>query len=436
MATFRKGLDWQSEKKTVLERNRYMFNNPFMSDVAFECEDSDTKFFAHKYVLGTSSAVFYAMFYSELAEKNSVVYLSDTNDESFGEFLRFLYTDECNLTADNVMFVLYLAKKYIVTSLADKCIEFLEANITFENVFIVLQQAIQFNEKKLENKCWSLIELKTSEAVAADGFTNINRDTIAELVKREGLRIKEVDLFRAVVKWSEAECSRKGIEVNAKNKRTVIGNIIYQIRFASMTLEEFGQITSRSSLLEPEEIILFYEKFSGIQKPFVVWNMSQKRIGNEMRCCRFSSFETNSPYPDTPVNVEHSLGVSFSKPVKIHGVGLIGRRGQSYDVQLQVSAQKIEKKCHLARRRTNTNRYALDTLLTTPVSVQADCIVHLKASITGNPNYNRGVDGKKTVEVNGITVTFYNLTDVDYTHMYTTTSVQGGQFDEIIFTEI
>ena len=159
-------------------------------------------------------------------------------------------------------------------------------------------------------------------------------------------------------------------------------------------------------------------------------------MGIEMRCCRFSCYDTSSPYPDTPVTVEHSLGISFSKPVKIHGVGLIGRRGQSYDVQLQVWSQRIEKRCHLPRRRRDTNRYALDTMLTTPVSVQADCIVHLKASITGNPNYNRGVNGKKTVEVDGIAVTFYNLTDVDYTHMYGTTSVQAGQFDEIIFTEI
>ena len=283
MATIRKGLDWQSKKKTVLERSRHMFNNPFMSDVAFKCEDSDKKFFAHKYVLGTSSDVFYAMFYGELAEKNSVVYLSDTNDESLEEFLKFLYTDECNLTADNVMFVLYLAKKYIVTSLAYKCVEFLEANITLENVFIVLQQAVLFNEKKLENKCWSLIELKTSEAVAADGFTDINRDTIAELVKREALRIKEVDLFQAVVKWSEAECSRKGLEINAQNKRTVMGDIIYQIRFASMSLEEFSQITSQSSLLTPKEMVLFYEKFSGLpmrNSTELAWNMSQKKNGN------------------------------------------------------------------------------------------------------------------------------------------------------------
>ena len=206
MVSFEQDVDWQSTKKTVLERSRHMFNNPFMSDVVLCCEGSSKEFRSHKYVLATSSSVFYAMFYGELAEKNSTVYLSDTNDESLEEFLRFLYTDDCNLTADNAVFLLYLAKKYIVPSLAEKCIEFLEANLAAENVFVVLQQALQFDEKKLEKKCWHMIDLKASETIVSDAFTDISQSTLAEFLKRESLNIKEVDLFKAVVKWSEAEC--------------------------------------------------------------------------------------------------------------------------------------------------------------------------------------------------------------------------------------
>ena len=161
MASSQHDVDWQSTKKTVLDRSRHMFNNPFMSDVVLCCEGSSKEFRSHKYVLATSSSVFYAMFYGELAEKNSTVYLSDTNDDSLEEFLRFLYTDDCNLTADNAVFVLYLAKKYIVPSLAKKCVKFLDANLATKNVFVVLQQALQFDERKLERKCWDMIDLKT-----------------------------------------------------------------------------------------------------------------------------------------------------------------------------------------------------------------------------------------------------------------------------------
>ena len=120
MASVQSDIDWQSTKKTVLERNSHMFNNSDMSDISFTCKDSDQTFYAHKYVLATSSAVFKAMFYGDLAEKNSVVHLCDTDEKGLEEFLRFLYTDECNLTTENVVSVIYLSKKYIVPSLTEK----------------------------------------------------------------------------------------------------------------------------------------------------------------------------------------------------------------------------------------------------------------------------------------------------------------------------
>jgi hypothetical protein len=90
--------DWQSSKNTVLERNAHMFDNIFMSDITLTCADSSRVFHTHKYVLGTSSAVFYAMFYGDMAEKASNIHLPDTDEESLQEFLRFLYTDDSTMT--------------------------------------------------------------------------------------------------------------------------------------------------------------------------------------------------------------------------------------------------------------------------------------------------------------------------------------------------
>ena len=76
-----------ASKKTVLERNCHMFNNPLMSDIKFTCGESKRKYFyAHKYVLATSSPVFYAMFYGHLAEKNSVIHLEDAMKKALKSF--------------------------------------------------------------------------------------------------------------------------------------------------------------------------------------------------------------------------------------------------------------------------------------------------------------------------------------------------------------
>ena len=431
-------VDWQSTKKTVLERSRHMFNNPFMSDVGLCCKGSSKEFHAHKYILATSSSVFHAMFYGELAEKNSVVYLSDTNDDGLEEFLRFLYTDECNLTADNAVSVLYLAKKYIVPSLAEKCVEFLETNLAAENVFVVLEQALQFDEEKLEKKCWDMIDMETSEAVVSDAFTDICQSTLMEFLKRESLNVKEVDLFKAVVKWSEVECLRQEKETNGTNKRAAIGNAIYQIRFASMTLEEFGQNVSPSGLLTAEEIILFYEKFSGLERTSEIWNMTKRETkeGILLRCCIYDEYnaiwELNSTVSD-------ELCMSFSKPVKFHGVRLLGVEGKEYDVKLEILSQSIEMK-FCARQNIRTVA-GFDVMLLQPVKIQANVIVHIKVTMRGHwINIGRfliqfGSSGKNTAETNGITVNFFKLSDITSGRTKVPQQVHN-RIDEIIFSEI
>ena len=94
------------------------------------------------------------------------------------------------------MFVLYLAKKYIVPSLAEKCIEFLEVNLAVKNVFVVLQQALQFDERNLEKKCWDMIDLKTSEAIVSDAFTDISQSTLVKFLKRESLKSKRLNFSK------------------------------------------------------------------------------------------------------------------------------------------------------------------------------------------------------------------------------------------------
>ena len=162
--------DWQSSKKTISERNAYMFNNELMSDVSFTCGESIRIHHAHKYVLATSSAVFFAMFYGDLAQKESTIRISDTDEKSFEEFLRFLYTDECKITAENAIGVMYLAKKYLIPSLAEKCSKVLEEKVKADNVFMVLEQAIKFDEKKLEEKCWDIVSTETLECINSVAF--------------------------------------------------------------------------------------------------------------------------------------------------------------------------------------------------------------------------------------------------------------------------
>ena len=231
--------DWQSSKKTVLQGNAYMFDNELMSDVSFTCGKSRRIFHAHKYVLATSSAVFFAMFYGEVPPKEFPIRIEDAEEESFKEFLRFLYTDDSKITAENAIGVLYLAKKYLISSLAEKCCQILEASIKPENVFAVLEQAIQFDEKELEEKSWDIVSKKTQECLNSEAFCDVGLHTLNGLLKKKRLAVTEVGLFKAVLKWIDNECARQGINIEEDKtaRRRILGDSVYEIRFLAMSQE-------------------------------------------------------------------------------------------------------------------------------------------------------------------------------------------------------
>ena len=113
------------------------------------------------------------------------------------ELVRYMYSDEVNLSGSNVMGVLYLAKKYMVPSLADKCTEYLQENLDPSNVFSILPSTQKYEEKNLMDRCWKLIE-QTNAAVKSDGFATIERSLLEAIVARDTLLIAEIELFKAV----------------------------------------------------------------------------------------------------------------------------------------------------------------------------------------------------------------------------------------------
>ena len=51
--------------------------------------------------------------------------------------------------------------------------------------------------------CLRTIDKNTADAMAADGFTDIDLDTLCNVLSRDTLRIKEAKLFQAIVRSVE-----------------------------------------------------------------------------------------------------------------------------------------------------------------------------------------------------------------------------------------
>jgi len=88
---------------------------------------------------------------------------------------RFIYCDVCILNGENVLPVLYVSKKYILSTLTQRCAKFLEDNMHIDNVCVIYEQCLYFDETHILDKCRSFIETRTKEVFASDTFSDLSR---------------------------------------------------------------------------------------------------------------------------------------------------------------------------------------------------------------------------------------------------------------------
>lgn len=182
-----------------------MFNNDLISDVNFVVysQKSACKVFvpAHKYVLAISSPVFLAMFYSNLAVASNTVDLPDCDSEGLLEFLRFIYCDTVELSLPSAIQALYLAKKYLVPSLAKICAAYIKDNVTAVHALEVLPYAMKLDEQELTEKCLEIIDVNADITLTSRSFLDVSDDLLEIVLKRDSLCVKEIDLFKSVQRW-------------------------------------------------------------------------------------------------------------------------------------------------------------------------------------------------------------------------------------------
>lgn len=192
------------------ERIVFLFNNEILSDVTFlvgRGGAQQQRIPAHKLVLSSGSAVFDAMFNGTLATASSEIEVPDVEPAAFLAVLLFLYTDEIQIDPETVMTTLYTAKKYAVSALEKHCVDFLKNNLTSDNAFLLLTQARLFDEPQLASVCLDTIDRFTTQALNADGFTDIDIDTLMIVLERDTLRVRESKLFQAVLRYAAiVEC--------------------------------------------------------------------------------------------------------------------------------------------------------------------------------------------------------------------------------------
>jgi len=353
--------------------------------------------------------VFYAMFYGQMAETTDSIELPDCDYESLLELFRFMYTDEANLSGSNVMQVLYLANKYIVPSLAEKCTEYLRDSLKASNVFCILPHAQKFEDKDLEDRCWEVIDKQTAEAVTSEEFVALERSVVESVVKREKLNVKEVELFKAVDRWATKESERQGITLDSDAKRRILGEtIVKSIRFPSMSQKEFVSVVFDANILTFKEISDLMKHYSGVLTTSLPFSEAP-RIVRFYQCKRFVKVVSESQWGYASSSADR-IRFSVNKPIKLHGVQHFGSKGGEYVVSTEVKhstgGSLVKQSGSYTSEKDETSAYfGYVVKFDHPVGLVENKEYELVSLIKG-PSSCYGEGGQTPVEIDGVQFIF------------------------------
>ncbi|XP_033726035.1 BTB/POZ domain-containing protein 6-like [Pecten maximus] len=254
MATASPPVDWQVGK-TLSESFDHLLTSGIASDVTFIVGEEKNRVSAHKLVLLSRSPVFYAMLEGPMAEKGEIT-IPDITLEAFNLFLRYLYTDKINLTGRNVLPVFDAARKYCVDILSSLCETFFSRNLTVGSVCVLMEQAHVFMMESLKEKCLQFILESASDVLQSETFNELCLDCVAIITESDNLHtVPEKNVYEALTNWAEAECGRQNLEATAQNKRNLLGDILYNVRYLHAEDDFlFGKICS-DKILKSDDIV-------------------------------------------------------------------------------------------------------------------------------------------------------------------------------------
>ena len=255
------------------------------------------------------------------------------------------------------------------------------------------------------------------------------------MLKKERLAVTEVELFKAVLKWTDSECARQGINPREDKtaRRRILGDSVYEICFLEMSHENILKDVSPAGILTDTEAISILQKVVGLDVAGLKW----KERGERKRApiLSFRRFDSAKVNVHTTLSWQYggnsdALTLTVNKAVVFHGVRLFGDTGGSqYEVNFKIKDENVAGTYTSQKDRYGVPGY--DVILPKPISLLPNEEITIIATIKGPKSYY-GKEGKLIVNVNDIFVTFEDASGLSSNG----TSKTGGQFYQVFLSEL
>ncbi|XP_046584869.1 BTB/POZ domain-containing protein 3-like [Haliotis rubra] len=378
--------DWQSGKD-FSETNLHMLETESLTDLSFRVGEERETVKAHKYILVSRSCVFNRMLCGPMPEKKEVE-IPDIDPAIFRSLIRFLYTNDVTITPDNVIGLLYSSKKYNVRSLEQRCLQFCEMSLTADNACTILQQACLFDEEGLQEKAMDVIKREAKQVLQSESFLELSHECLDRILANDDLKAEEDLIFGAAIQWAEAECKRQERDVTPAEKRTVLGQSLYLVRFPLMSQKLFVEKARGAGVLTDSEKVKILEHFTLTELPVEPFCTKKRNSLKPIRSIeRFGSrgrWTGANPVTD-------AITVSCSKTVKLLTFLLFApTRSGSGTLSVLISIEDKEQKVilhHCCDREISTGDDQFKVMLPASILLHPDTNYSVSVTIKGPSRY-------------------------------------------------
>lgn len=94
----------------------------------------------------------------------------------------------------------------------------------------------------LFNVCLEVIDRDTQSVLASELLEELDHHTLELILRRSTLNVpNELPIFQAVQRWSTAQCKRLKLPLTQDNRRVVLSNLLYHVRFLQLNNEQLQQ---------------------------------------------------------------------------------------------------------------------------------------------------------------------------------------------------
>ena len=166
----------------------------------------------------------------------------------------YVYGEKVDITMTTALPLLYAAKKYLLDGLLKECVQMMQKSIEVETVCSILQQSVKFAENALRDECLQFIAITSRSVFASEGFLCLTHDVLSTVLDMATMSCSERTVFESCVKWARHQLRESGNDNPSDGEiRHILGDVLYLIRFPTMTAKEFAELAASSEVLTSEE---------------------------------------------------------------------------------------------------------------------------------------------------------------------------------------